>query len=231
MSTRSITSRKSPRPCWGWSGPSKLPQPDQTFDDVVLLLPSMKSRAEEIVARLNGLRALFHGWLHQDEFGPSRGAQSAALRTHISSVKTLCRLLQKTPSCFRCRLDLAIRNRDDGVHSCLEALEGAAADVGFDAQDHWVNRDDLAWFLRIKNCVAAAVLQFKTLDDSTHGEIVLTAEAHGFEAESSGQLDFAQMEQWLNGYWKILIETLNSLCDRRGRPESVSLHLIGLPIN
>lgn len=225
MSLRSIASRKSLRPSWGWSGASKLPEHNQAFDDVVLLLPSTRSSPEEIVAQLNGLRAPFHGWLHQDEFGPNRGAQSAALRSLISSVRRLCRLLQRTPSCFRCRLDLAIRNRDDRVHSCLEALEGAAADIGFDAQDHWANRDDLAWFSRMKNCVATAVLQFNTLDDSTHGDIVLTAESHGFEAATSGQLDFAQMERWLNGYWKILIETLNSLCDQRGRLESVSLKL------
>jgi hypothetical protein len=142
--------------------------------------------------------------------------------------QTLCSLLQKTLSCSRYRLDFAIRNRDDGVHSCLEALEGAAADAA-SAQNNWATRDDLAWFSRMKNCVATAVLQVNTLDDSAHGEIFLTAEAHGFDlsqAAASGQLDFAQIERWLNGYWKILTETLTSLCDQRGRPEGVSLKLV-----
>jgi hypothetical protein len=228
MSAPSIASRKSFQPCWGWSGPSKLPQHDQIFDEVVLLLPSKKSSSHEIAAQLNALGARLHGWLHQDEFGPSRGAQSAALRTHISSVKTLCRLLQRTPPCFRHRLDFAIRNRADGVHSCLEALEGAAADVGFDAQDNWANRDNIAWLSRMRNCATAVVLEVDALDDSTDGEIILTAEAHGFELSQAapGQLDFAQMERWLNRYWTILSETFNSLSDRRGRPEGVSLKLV-----
>jgi hypothetical protein len=192
-----------------------------------LLLPLKKSSSEEIVAQLNALGAHLCGWLHQDEFGPSRGAQSAALRTHISSVKALCLLLQKAPSCFRHRLDFLIRNRDDGVHSCLEALEGAAADLA-PAQNDWATRDDVAWLSRIKKSIATVALQFNALDDSTHGEIFLIAEVHGFElsqAAALGQLDLAQMERWLNGYWSILSETLNGLCDRRGRPGAVSLKL------
>jgi hypothetical protein len=227
MSAQSIASRKSFQPCWGWSGASKLPRHDEIFDEVVLLLPSKKSSSDEIVAQLNALGARLCGWLHQDEFGPSRGAQTAALRTHISSVRTLCRWLQKVPSYFRHRLDFAIRNRDDGVHSYVEALEGAVADIR-GAQNNWATRDDLTWLLRLENYIATVVLQVNTLDDTTQGEMLLTAVAQGFElsqAAASG-LDFAQMERWLNGYWKILTETLNSLCDQRGRPECVSLKLV-----
>jgi hypothetical protein len=81
----------------------------------------------------------------------------------------------------------------------------------------------------MKNHVAMAVMQINALDDSTDGEIVLTAEADGFEisqGRATEQLDLAQAERWLNRYWKILLETLNRLCNQRGRPESVSLKLL-----
>ena len=54
------------------------------------MLPTMKSGDAQVLAQLVELRARFHRWLHQDEFGPRRGEQTAALRAHIKLVRANC---------------------------------------------------------------------------------------------------------------------------------------------
>jgi hypothetical protein len=74
--TKSAKNRPA-QPRWGWSGVSKLTRRDQELhvEHLVAMLPAKKSNRAEIVAQLVDLRARFHGWLHQDEFGPRRGEQ------------------------------------------------------------------------------------------------------------------------------------------------------------
>jgi hypothetical protein len=83
--TKSAKSRPA-QPRWGWSGVSELKRPDQEshLQQLVAMLPTMKSGEAQVLAQLVELRARFHGWLHQDEFGPRRGEQAAALRAHIN---------------------------------------------------------------------------------------------------------------------------------------------------
>ena len=73
------------------------------------MLPATKSSRADVVAQLVDLRARFHGWLHQDEFGPRRGEQTATLRAHIKFVRELCQRLNKGKSRSRDRLDAALR--------------------------------------------------------------------------------------------------------------------------
>ena len=88
------------QPRWGWSGVSELKRPDQEshLQQLVAMLPTMKSGDAQVVAQLVELRARFHRWLHQDEFGPRRGEQTAALRAHIKLVRELCQRLNKGKS-------------------------------------------------------------------------------------------------------------------------------------
>src|SRR5260370_17469876 len=103
--TKSVKSRPAQRR-WGWSGVSKLARSDQELhvEHLVAMLPATKSSPAEVVAQLVELCARFPGWLHQDEFGPRRGEQTAALRAHIKLVRELCQHLRKRTSRSRHRL-------------------------------------------------------------------------------------------------------------------------------
>ena len=116
-------------PRWGWSGVSKRTQhgQDVQVEQLVAVLPATKSSTAEIVAGLVHLRARFAVWLHQDEFGPGRGEQVAALKAHIKSVRHLCRQLSKGSLGYRTRLDAALRNGIDGFSPALAALGEAAS--------------------------------------------------------------------------------------------------------
>ena len=132
------------QPRWGWSGVSKLTRRDQELlvGGLVAMLPATKSSRAEVVAQLIELRARFHGWLHQDEFGPRRGEQTAALRAHIKLVRELCRQLRKGTSLSQGRLDAALRNSNDGLSPVVAVLGEAAADVESDLQNKGASNQD-----------------------------------------------------------------------------------------
>ena len=72
------------QPRWGWSGVSELESTDEQsrIRPLIAMLPRTKSGDAAVLARLIDLRARFHGWLHQDEFG----AQAVANRPQPSGV-------------------------------------------------------------------------------------------------------------------------------------------------
>jgi hypothetical protein len=119
----------SAQPRRGWSGVSRLTRPDQKshLRQLVATLPQTKSGDAAVLACLADLRARFHGWLHQDEFGPSRGEQTATLRQLINSIGKLCELLKKGTFRSRARLDAALRSGSD--LSSPEALSVATTEV------------------------------------------------------------------------------------------------------
>jgi hypothetical protein len=219
------------QPRWGWSGVSELKRPDQEshLQQLVAMLPTMKSGDAQVVAQLVELRARFHRWLHQDEFGPRRGEQTAALRAHIKLVRELCQRLNKGKSRSRDRLDAALRSSNDGLSPAVAALGEAAADVESALQITSSKNQDIGWFSRVRRCAATLFAQIETLDDNTGGQIELTALYRNFELSqtvASEEFALADAERWLNGYWNVLVETLNTLSDQRGAQERVSLKLL-----
>jgi len=219
------------QPRWGWSGASELKRPDQEshLQQLVAMLPTMKSGDAQVLAQLVELRARFHGWLHQDEFGPCRGEQTAALRAHIKFVRELCRQLRKGTSRSRDRLDAALRNSNDGLSPAVAALGEAAAGVESDLQIISATNQDIGWFSRVRSCAGTLFAQIEALDDTTDGEIALTALYRNFELSqtaASEEFGLLDAECWLNGYWNVLVETLNRLNDQRGAQERVSLKLL-----
>jgi hypothetical protein len=219
------------QPRWGWSGVSKLIRRDQELhvEHLVAMLPATKSSRADVVAQLVDLRARFHGWLHQDEFGPRRGEQTAALRAHIKLVRELCQLLQKGRSRSRDRIDAALRNSNDGLSPTVAALGEAAANVESELQIAGASNPDIGWFSRVRRCAGRLSEQIETLDDTTDGEIALTAVYRNFERSqtvASEEFGLVDAECWLNGYWNVLVETLNTLNDHRGAQERVSLKLL-----
>ena len=195
---------------------------------VAMLLATKSSRAD-VVAQLVDLRARFHGWLHQDEFGPRRGEQTATLRVHIKFVRELCQRLNKGKSHSRDRLDAALRSSNDGLSPAVAALGEAAADVESALQITSSKNQDIGWFSRVRSCAETLFEKIETLDDNTNSQIALTALYRNFELSqtaASEEFGLLDAECWLNGYWNVLVETLNRLNDQRGAQERVSLKLL-----
>ena len=218
--TKSAKSRPA-QPRWGWSGVSELKRPDQEshLQQLVAMLPTMKSGDAQVLAQLVELCARFHQWLNQDEFGPRRGEQTAALRGHIKLVRELCRLLQKRRFGSWDELDAALRNSNDGLSPVAAALGDAATDVEFALQIAGASNPDMGWLSRVSRCARTLSEQIETLDDNTDGQIFLTAVCRHFDrsktvaSEDFGLLD---AESWLNGYWSVLVATLHTIDDQRG---------------
>jgi hypothetical protein len=219
------------QPRWGWSGVSKLTRRNQEslVGGLVAMLPATKSSRAEVVAQLVELRARLHGWLHQDEFGPRRGEQTAALRAHIKLVRELCQLLQKGRSRSRDRIDAALRNSNDGLSLTVAALGEAAADVESELQIAGASNPDIGWFSGVRRCARTLSEQIEPLDDNTDGQIAPTALRRYFELSqtvASEEFGLVDAECWLNGYWNVLVETRNTLSDQRGAQERCSLKLL-----
>jgi hypothetical protein len=228
--TKSAKSRPA-QPRWGWSGVSKLTRRDQErhVEHLAAMLPATKSSRAEVVTQLVKLRARFHGWLHQDEFGPRRGEQTAALRAHIKLVRELCQLLQKGPSRSRDRLDAALRNSNDALSPVVAALGEAAADVESAMQIAGASNLDIGWFSQVRSCAEKLLVKIEALDDNTDGQIALTAICRNFERSLQAApegFSLIDVERWLNGYWHVQVETLHTLSGRRGAQERVSLKLL-----
>ena len=191
-------SPKSRQPRWGWSAVSVLSGGDQAFDEVLQLLPSTRSAREVIVGQLANMKAHVHGWLHQDEFGPSRGEQTAAIRALMQSALALCDLLRKHASNVRPHLDVAIRDCGDGLHSCLHAVEAAAVDVEKDLKRNGASIADLNWLSRVRQRAAMLLEKVEMLDDKAEGQIAETAELRGFDLSQvvrSDNFGFEQIEE------------------------------------
>jgi hypothetical protein len=193
------------------------------------MLPAAKSSPAEIVAGLIDLRARFHGWLHQDEFGPSRGEQTAALKAHINSVRQLCQLLAMGSLGDRTRLDAALRNNNDGFSAAIAVLDEAVARLQSALQIEGAPAPDIYWISRLMGCGEKLLMQIEALDDTTDGQIALIAICRKFELSqpiAAKEVGLVEVERWLNGYWDVLLETLHTLSDRRGAQERVSLKLL-----
>ena len=193
------------------------------------MLPATESSRADVVAQLVDLRARFAGWLHQDEFSPRRGEQTATLRAHIKFVRELCQRLNKGKSRSRDRLDAALRSSNDGLSPAVAALGEAAADVESALQITSSENQDIGWFSRVRSCAETLFEKIETLDDNTNSQIVLTALYRNFELSqtaASEEFGLPDAERWLYGYWNVLVETLNRLNDQRGAQERVSLKLL-----
>jgi hypothetical protein len=100
-------------PAWNWTGVAPL-----AFDgrDVRLRgvatekLPLTKSSRDEIVAYLTDLGARFERWLHQDEFGPTRQQQTAAVRGLMRAMQALQLYFANGPPSLKAQFDSILRD-------------------------------------------------------------------------------------------------------------------------
>jgi len=170
------------RPCWSWSGAEALNFSEQNkLKPLIAILPVKQSSDEEILAFLVDLRAHFQRWLHQDELGPTRRQQTAALRALKKSLQTLRRQLAKGAPSQREQLDAILRNGHGGSSPTLERIYEAASDLGRYLRIPDSPNRKIDWTSKIKTCAETTMAQSQSLDTNTDGEILLIAIRHIFD--------------------------------------------------
>jgi hypothetical protein len=217
------------KPCWSWNGADALNFSGQTkdFKRLMAMLPAKQSPDEQISAFLVYLRARFQRWLHQDEFGPTRRQQTAALRALKKSLQTLQRQLAKGARSQREQLDATLR-RNDRLAPPLERIYEAASDLGLDHQISAASNQKIDWASEIKTCAETTMAQSQSLDTNADSEILFIAIRHSFDPLQTSAPEFAlaDAEQWLSAYWNVVDKTLCALNNRGGTEERVSLKLL-----
>jgi hypothetical protein len=215
------------KPCWSWSGAEALNFSEQTdLRPLVGMLAAKQSSDEQILAFLVDLRARFQRWLHQDEFGPTRRQQTAALRALKKSIQTLQRQLAKgVPSQ---QFDATLRSGGDRSAATLEQIYEAAVDLERYLRIAGASNRQIDWAVRIKTCAETTIAQGQSLDTNADGEILLVAIRRRFDPSQTCPPDFGltEAEQWLNAYWTVVEEALCDLNKRGGAEERVSLKLL-----
>jgi uncharacterized membrane protein len=221
---------EKPKPRWFWSGVMPLDgmEDDSRLRELVAMLPARKSSDREILTYLVDLRARFLRWLHQDEFGPDRGEQTAALRALMKSCGALQKHLLQRSSAFKAPLDATLRARNNPNSLVLEAFYEAAGDVAQEWHSNGASHRDTVWITQLQDRVYELMVQSQALDTNTNGELFLVAVKRKFEVSQIAGLDFclADAECWLNSYETTVFETLNGLNTRRGPSERVSIKLL-----
>jgi hypothetical protein len=231
MSERGERDRKlQTKPCWSWSGAEALDFAGQTHDleRLVAMLPEKKSSADEILTFLVDLRAHFQRWMHQDEFGPTRRQQTAALSALKKSLQTLQRQLAKGALSQREQLDAMLRARNHLSAPVLERFCEGIDDLEHNLRTSGASRREIDWASRIKCRAERTMAQSQSLDTNTDGEILPIAIQHRFDPYQTYPADFslADAEQWLNAYWNVVEQVLCELNKRGGAAERVSLKLL-----
>jgi hypothetical protein len=126
------------KPCWSWSGAEALNFSEQTdLRPLIAMLAGKQSSDEQILGFLVDLRARFQRWLHQDEFGPTRRQQTAALSAFKKSLQTLRRQLVKGAPSQRQQLDATLRRGSDCSAATLERIYEAAGEFRTRLADCW----------------------------------------------------------------------------------------------
>ena len=217
------------KPCWSWSGAEALNFSEQTdLRPLLAMLAAKQSSDEQILAFLVDLRARFQRWLHQDEFGPTRRQQTAALSALKKSLQTLQRQLVKGAPSQRQQLDATLRSASDGLSATLERIYEAAGDFERDLRIAGASNRKIDWAVRIKTWAETTMAQGQSLDTNADGEILLTTLQHRFDPLQTCSPDFGltEAEQWLTAYWTVVDQTLCRLNERGGAEERVSLKLL-----
>ena len=216
------------KPCWSWSGAEALNFSEQNkLEPLTAILPAKQSSDEEILAFLVDLRAHFQRWLHQDELGPTRRQQTAALRALKKSLQTLQRQLAEGAPSQREHLDAILRNGHGGSSPTLERIYEAASDLGRYLRIPDSPNRKIDWTSKIKTCAETTMAQSQSLDTNTDGEILLIAIRHIFDPlQTFTPAGLADAELWLNAYWNVVDKTLCELNERGGAEERVSLKLL-----
>jgi hypothetical protein len=180
MKVTSVGSRGTGIPRWGWSGVAILDQPkvsDDRLRSLRDLLPARKSSDEQLFEFLKDCGARFARRLHQDEFGPTRADQIAAITTVLQALDKVALRLALLP--HRHRRALAERLAINLAHPLFPLSMGSVLELTFEAvADHHIELlhkgeiDEASEFRGLRDDIGEALAHFSCLDDSSHGSLV-----------------------------------------------------------
>jgi hypothetical protein len=154
---------------------------DSRLRALVAMLPARKSSDREILGYLVDLRARFRRWMHQDEFGPDRGEQTAALRVLMKSCRALQKHILQRSSTFKAPLDATLRARNNPNNLVLEAIYEAAGDVAQEWRSNGASHRDTGWIAQLQAHVHELMVLSQAVDTNTDGELFLTAAKRKFD--------------------------------------------------
>jgi hypothetical protein len=215
--------RSTATPRWQWSGVEELRLPVGSRDalrSVAARLPSTQSERESIVFELLYLGARYHRYLHQDEFGPSRAQQTAALRTLLQHVNAVISRFEQLPDALRsaiCQtLDETLKPSSGGFDTSVLDQLNERLDLAVQERTGSV---DLA---NLHEASRNAYEHFLALDTTTEGALCLDAVArHRTSApKATGVCDR------LTHLRRQLEKTLQRLQGRRGPAPATSMKLL-----
>jgi hypothetical protein len=219
------------KPIWNWTGVAPL-----VFDGrdsrlrcfLTEELPVTKSSHDEIVPYLVDLNARFERWLHQDEFGPTRKQQAAAVHGLMKAAQTLQKHFANSPPSLKSRFDTILRDRNDPLNSVLEALFEAAVDLEDVLSGTNAPNFHFEWASRLRDRVDSLMALSQVVDTNTDSKIFQNAIVRKFDysAPIGTGFGFGDAERWLADYWNVLVNTLQAFNKRRGADERVSLKLL-----
>jgi hypothetical protein len=215
------------QPRWLWTGVEALTpnDDDSQLRLVVAMLHSRRSGDEEILSRLIELRARFPRWLHQDEFGPSRAQQAAAVRTLMKSINKLRKQLRIGSGEQRRHLDAVLRDRNVPASTIMEAIYEAAIDAERCLRMAKAPQSQIDWTFKLQECADSLMAHLYALDTNAEGEVFLVATRTGFDVSQAAGSNFSleKAESWLDSASSVLFEAVDILSSRGGR---VSLKLL-----
>jgi hypothetical protein len=217
-------------PSWFWTGVEALTpdNDDSQFRLVVAVLHPRRSSDQELLVYLMDQRARFRRWLHQDEFGPRRAQQAAALRTLMKSINKLRKQLQIGSWEQRRHLDAVLRDRNVPASTIIEAIYEAAMDAERCLRMAKAPQIQIDWAFKLQECADSLMAHLYALDTNAEGEVFLVATRTGFDVSQAAGSNFSleKAESWLDSVSSVLFETLGILSSRGGAEGRVSLKLL-----
>jgi hypothetical protein len=236
-------SRKSgtARPRWIWSGAAIRPDLSKQTDQVskaAALLPSHHSTNDQIVMSLLQLGSRYHRYVQQDELGPTRVEQTAALRSLLDQLDALETRLEGLPQPLRLQLSENLEQCDGLTcapsalyeshlvdQTALECLWEAANDVGRIATDAGaIGHAQL--LLDLATAAEKSRLFLLSLDTTTEGEVVLdTGIIHPgvLDLKTNGDDALSLLCAQIRRLHSRLQLTLDRLASRKGPEKQLSL--------
>lgn len=214
-------------PAWGWSGVKRITfREPAEIRSLLQLLPSKTAPADDLIPFLADLAGRFPRWLHQDEFGPSRAHQTAALRALRRSLKLLDSELARLTPLRRDWLDGKLKVAVDPSFSMLWAFHDATDWIAADLKRTGARGS--RWVTQLLKRSQTATLQVDLLDTNTESAIFDTTLKRKFDLQqvAGGDFSLAHFTQWLTSYREIVCATLSRLNKRRGPEQALSLKLL-----
>src|SRR5262249_24323718 len=145
-------------PLWGWSGVDELKYSARSrkqLKSIVDMLPIRKSSKRYLAQELQYLGGKYRRYLHQDEFGPTRAQQSAAVRGFMEQLDLLSSQLRSLSD--QLREELTVEFEDLNQFDATSALD----------QNAWLQLLQASLDLRRKLSSNSRLADFRQIEDLT----------------------------------------------------------------